>query len=96
MVANGSDSSTTTGADNVAPILTESPRGHVIAARDDPAPVVKALSVALVGHRWRVRYCNVGVVHAADYVLRAARVIPMVPTWCRNLPDGVRPLPGYL
>jgi hypothetical protein len=96
MAANGWALSTTTGADNDAPILTESPRGQVFPARDDPAPVVPHVSVAANRHRWRVHACDVGVVHAADYVLRAARVIPMVRTWCRCMSGGVRTLPGHL
>jgi hypothetical protein len=78
------------------PILTESPRRHVIAASHDRPPVVPPISVAFVGHRWRVRHVNGGVVHAASGLVRVPRVDSMVHTWRGGMSRGVRPLPGYL
>ena len=84
------------GGDNVTPVFSESPRGYVIAARDDPATVVPPLPLAIGGHRWRVRPCNGGVVHAAYRVVRVPRVDSVVRTWRRCMSGGVRTLSGYL
>jgi len=96
MVANGSRSSTTTGADNVTPIFSESPRGQVFPARDDPATVVPPVSVATGRYWWRVHHCNGGMVHAHYRVVRVPRVNSLVPTWSRRMSSGVRTLPVYL
>jgi hypothetical protein len=79
-----------------ASIFSESPRGQVFPACYDPAPVVPHVSVALVGHRWRVHACHVGVVHAGSGVVRLARVNYMVPTWRGGMSRGVLTLSSYL
>lgn len=86
-----------TGANRDAlPILSESPRGHVIAARDDPRAMVPPIPSAPGGHRRRIPGRVCGVVAAAHRVLRSARVNGMVPTRGGLVPGGIRPLPGYL
>jgi hypothetical protein len=86
-----------TGANRDAlPILTESPRGHVIAARDDPRALVPPLPSAPGCYWWRIPGRVCGVAAAAHRVVWAARVNGMVPTWGGRVPGGIRPLPGYL
>lgn len=84
------------GVDNVTSIFSEAPRGQVFPACYDPAPVVKAVSVAFVGHWWRVHACDVGVVHAGSGVIRLVRVDYMVSTWRGGMSRGVLTLSSYL